>query len=502
MGLKTFIAKQWAKRRIRAVQRWSAHPAAQQRQVLQQLVRTAANTAFGKDHDFAGIRPTHLVAGFQARVPVRSYEELLPYVERAVAGEADVLWPGKPLYFAKTSGTTAGAKYIPLTKESVPMHVKGARDALFFYLHQTGNAAFLNGKMIFLSGSPELEQNPAGIPVGRLSGIVQHFVPRYLQRNRVPTFATNSIPDWEQKVDAIIAETKGEDLRLVSGIPPWVQQYFERLREVTGKAPAEIWPNLRVFVHGGVDYRPYAPLIQQAFGRDLDLVETYPASEGFIAVQNDRADDGLLLMLDYGIFYEFIPLSAYGQPDAPRLTLDQVETNVDYAVIMSTNAGLWGYSIGDTVRFSSLQPPKLRVSGRVKHFISAFGEHVIQAEVNNALLYACAQTGAEVNEFTVAPQVGETSYHEWFIEFAKAPEHLEEFAAALDGELRRQNAYYNDLRNGDMLTAPVLQALPLGAANAYMKHIGKLGGQNKFPRLSNDRQIADYLTEHIVPFTA
>ena len=416
---------------------------------------------------------------------------------RAFEGERDVLWPGQPTYFAKTSGTTSGTKYIPLTDVSMKNQVKGARDAILFYIHETGNAQFVDGKMIFLTGSPALTKNAAGLNVGRLSGISMHYVPNYLQRNKTPSWETNCIEDWEEKVTAIVEETKDQDLRLLSGIPPWVQMYIEKMEEVTGKGPLEIWPNLQVFFQGGVDYRPYEEIFRKSLG-DIDVVEVYPASEGFIAVQSSLKDNGLLLMLDYGIFYEFIPLSEYGKPDAPRLPLWEVQKDVDYALILSSNAGLWAYDIGDTVRFTSTAPYKLRVSGRVKHFISAFGEHVIQQEVNTAMIEACKQTGAEVQEFTVAPQIsGEQSYHEWFVEFATPPEDLAHFSVQLDAALQRQNTYYADLREGKMLLQAKVNVLQQAACREYMKSIGKLGGQNKFPRLGNDRKIASFLEDYI-----
>lgn len=493
MSLKAAAAKWLAQRRVAQVARWK-QPAQMQEQTLLRNLRRAASTQFGKHHHFSGIRS---VRDFQASVPLRTYEELVLYIDRAYAGEPDVLWPGRPLYFANTSGTTAGKKHIPLTRELMQKQVQGAKDALLFYIHETGDASFLDGKMMFLSGSPALAPNPAGIPEGRLSGISQHFVPKYLQGNRKPSFATNCIEDWEAKLDAILDETLGADLRLISGIPPWVQMLCERLEARTGKKAAEVWPNLRLFAHGGVDYRPYYDIFTQAFGEQIALVETYPASEGFVAVQNQRADDGLLLLLDFGIFYEFIPLEHATQPNPPRLTLAEVELGKHYALAMSTNAGLWAYMIGDVVKFTSLAPYKIRVTGRVKHFISAFGEHVIEEEVNGALAQACRETGLAVVECTVAPRISQVpghSCHEWYIEFAAPPASLEAFAQVLDSCLVAQNPYYADLRNGAILAPCRVLALKPGAPRAYMKSEGKLGGQNKFPRLLNDRRIADFFT--------
>lgn len=497
MSLKTFLAKYIAQWRVNQVQRQLRKPVERQQALLQKLVKKAANTSFGQEHSFAGIRS---VKDFQASVPIREYEDFKPYFDRVEQGEKDVCWPGQPLYLAETSGTTAGAKKIPISKDSMPNQVKGARDALLFYMHNSGNRSFLDGKMMFLSGSPIIRQNQAGINVGRLSGIANHYVPNYLQRNRVPDIETNSIQDWETKIAAIIEQVKDVDLRLISGIPPWVQMFFERLEEKTGKQPGEIWPNLSVYVHGGVDYRPYREIFQQVLGRSVDFVEVFPASEGFFAVQNEQDDDGLLLMLDYGIFFEFVPLEEYGKPNPTRLTLDQVELEKNYALIVTTNAGLWAYSIGDTVRFTSLSPHKIRVSGRTKHFISAFGEHVIQEEVNNAMLAATQATGAQIIEFTVAPYISDSgSYHEWLVEFEKEPEDLAHFAQLLDEKMMKQNIFYEHLRSGNMLNRAQVTPLQRNASRAFMESQGKLGGQNKFPRLANHRKIADFLQAYVKP---
>lgn len=462
-------------------------------------LRRAANTRFGREHDFeAVLRDRNPAAAFRKAVPVRDYEALRPRFERAADGAPDELWTGKPLYLAKTSGTTGGTKYLPLTRDSVPHHVRGARDALLFHIHRSGNSAFLDGKMMFLSGSPALETNPAGIRVGRLSGIAQHFVPKYLQSNRLPAFETNCIEDWEEKIAKIVRETANQDLRLISGIPPWVQMFFETLKATTGKSPAEQWPELSVFVHGGVDYSAYKETFERSLGKRVDVVEVYPASEGFIAVQDAGPDDGLLLGLDYGAYFEFVPVEEYGKPEAHRLCADEVETDVQYAVVLTTDAGLWAYDLGDTVRFTSLRPLRLKVTGRVKHFISAFGEHVIAEEVNAAMLAALEECGGEVAEFTVAPLVSEhESRHEWWVEFVRKPDDLNRFAAALDSALVRRNPYYRDLREGNILRPAGLVVLKTDACRNYMKSVGKLGGQNKFPRLTNDRKLADALKAYI-----
>ena len=497
-NLKELGAHVWARLAAKETKRWASKPIETQEKVFQDLIKKAKDTAFGKDHDFANIRN---MQDFQARVPVRDYEELRHYVDRVVAGEPDILWPGKPTYFAKTSGTTSGAKYIPLTKESVPYHVKSARNALFAHILNTGSTAFLNGKMIFLQGSPELESKN-GISTGRLSGITAHFVPRYLLKNRMPSWEVNCIEDWETKVDAIVEETHQADMTVISGIPPWVQMYFERLMEKTGKTTmADVFPNFDLFITGGVSFEPYKARFAELFGRNIPILETYPASEGFFAYQDRKDSKDLLLLLDNAMFYEFIPADQYFEENPPRLTIGEVELGVNYALILNTNAGLWGYSIGDTIRFVSKSPYRIRVSGRIKHYISAFGEHVIGSEVEYAMELAVASHGGQVIEFTVAPQVrpkeGGLPYHEWLVEFDVLPKDVEGFSLALNAAMRIKNVYYADLVDGGILRPCVLRALAPESFIQYMKSQGKLGGQNKVPRLMNDRKIADILMGYL-----
>ncbi|HEX8659191.1 MAG TPA: GH3 auxin-responsive promoter family protein, partial [Hymenobacter sp.] len=431
------------------------------------------------------------------QVPVRDYEALKPYFDRTQAGEANVLWPGHPLYLAKTSGTTSGTKYIPITQASIPNHINGARDALLTYVHRTGRAQFLDGKLIFLSGSPELERHH-GIRTGRLSGIANHHVPAYLRRNQLPSYATNVIEDWETKLERIVDETLGQPMTLISGIPPWVQMYFDRLTARTGRSIKDIFPDFNLFVYGGVNFEPYRAKLFESIGRSVDSIELFPASEGFLAFQDEPGNSGLLLLLNSGIFFEFIPAERFFESNAPRLTVGEVELDKQYAVVLTSNAGLWAYSLGDTVRFVSLQPHRVVVTGRIKHFLSAFGEHVIGEEVEQSLREVMAHFPAvEVIEFTVAPLVSDDpaapSRHEWLVEFARPPQDAAAFAAALDAALRRRNTYYDDLRRGNILVPLQLTALPSGAFQRYMKSLGKLGGQNKVPRLGNDRKVADGL---------
>lgn len=492
MSLKTFGAKIFAAVIHSKTKQWANNPVATQQKVLKQLLRQAKNTQFGIDHNFEAIT-NH--ADFTKKVPVRDYEGLKNYVDRVVHGEADVLWPGKPLYFAKTSGTTSGAKYIPLTKESMPYHIEAARNAILAYIHETGKADFVDGKMIFLQGSPELDEK-YGIKLGRLSGIVAHYVPAYLQKNRMPSWETNIIDDWETKVDAIVAETYHEDMRVISGIPSWVQMYFDKLQQKEGKKVGDIFKNFNLFIYGGVNYEPYRAKFEGLIGRKVDSIELFPASEGFFAYQDTQTEKGMLLLLNSGIFYEFIKADEFFTDTPKRYTIGEVELGVNYALIISTNAGLWAYNIGDTVQFTSLAPYRVIVSGRIKHYISAFGEHVIGKEVESALKEAMEGTSVSVNEFTVAPQIApETGlpYHEWFIEFENEPDDINAFALAIDAAMRKQNMYYDDLVVGSVLRTVVITKVGKNGFQEYMKSIGKLGGQNKLPRLSNDRKIADVL---------
>ena len=492
MSVKSIAAKIFATIIHKKTQKWIQNPIETQQKVFQNLVTSAKETQFGKDHNFAAIKSFE---DFANHVPIRDYEALRPYVDRVVKGEENILWKGKPIYFAKTSGTTSGAKYIPLTKESMPFHIEAARNAILNYIYETGKSAFVDGKMIFLQGSPVLDEKN-GIKLGRLSGIVAHFVPKYLQKNRMPSWETNCIEDWETKVDAIVGETFNENMTVISGIPSWVQMYFEKLEQKENKAVGDIFKNFNLFIYGGVNYEPYRAKFENLIGRKVDTIELFPASEGFFAYQDSQAAKGMLLLLNAAIFYEFVKSDEFFTDNPRRYTIGEVELNVNYVLIISTNAGLWAYNIGDTVQFTSLKPYRVIVSGRIKHYISAFGEHVIGKEVECALKEAMENSNIRVNEFTVAPQIEPTSglsYHEWFIEFENEPENLEEFAMKIDNEMRKQNSYYDDLINGKVLKTLVISKVSKNGFQDYMKSIGKLGGQNKIPRLSNDRKIAELL---------
>ena len=497
MSLKSIAAKIFAKKVAKRTAQWVNNPIETQEKVFKEIIKKASETSFGKDHDFSNIKSHD---DFVKKVPIRDYEALKIYVEKVVAGKQNILWPGKPLYFAKTSGTTSGAKYIPITEESIKCQVEASRNAILNYIHETGNSAFVNGKMIFLQGSPEMQEKN-GIQLGRLSGISAHYVPNYLQKNRLPSWDTNCIEDWETKVNTIVEETKNEDMTVIAGIPSWVQMYFEKLNAKTNKKVGDLFQNFQLFIYGGVNYEPYRAKFESLIGRKVDSIELFPASEGFFAYQNSQKEKGMLLLLNSGIFYEFVKADDFFSEDSKRITLAEVELGVNYVMILSTNAGLWAYNLGDTVQFISVKPYKVIVSGRIKHFISAFGEHVIAKEVEEAMQLAIADTDALVNEFTVAPEItpkeDQLPYHEWFVEFEKEPSDMSKFIAIIDASLQKQNSYYFDLIEGKVLQTLKVTSIKEGAFRKYMKSVGKLGGQNKVQRLSNDRKVADVLATYV-----
>jgi len=494
MGFKSTVLRPWANQVSRQIGKWSSNALKEQEEVLTQLIEKGKQTQFGQDHDFSNI---YTYDDYKKHVPVRDYEGLKPYIDRIVAGESAILWPGRPRYFAKTSGTTSGVKYIPITSDSLPNHFGSARNALFHFFGQTGRGKWLDGKLIFLSGSPALD-DINGVPTGRLSGISNHLVPDWVKRSQMPTYQTNCIDSWEEKLDKIVEETLDKKMTLISGIPPWVQMYYERLIEVSKKSTIkEIFPDFSMFVYGGVNYEPYRAKLEELVGGKVDSVEIYPASEGFLAFQDIPGERGMFLNVASGLFYEFIPVQELGNENPTRIRLHDVQCGVNYLLILNSNAGLWGYNIGDTVEFVSVNPYRIIVTGRVKHYISAFGEHVIGKEVDEAMQITCREFGIRVVEFTVAPQVnpleGGLPYHEWWVEFDEIPEDLNRFSKFLDQEMMKQNIYYDDLIQGVVLRPLIIRPLKRDSFRAYMKTLGKLGGQNKVPRLSNDRKIVSEL---------
>ncbi|AXY78397.1 hypothetical protein D3H65_32340 [Paraflavitalea soli] len=496
MQIKSILAKPFANYVYKGVRKGMATAVEDQESILKELLKTGKTTEFGKEHQMQNVS---VYEEYIQAVPVRDYEQFKPYIEKIKEGRHNILWKGKPIYLAKTSGTTSGVKYIPISKESISNHINTARNALLCYIAESGNSQFTNGKMIFLSGSPELDR-VGGIPTGRLSGIVNHHVPNYLRRNQLPSYETNCIEDWETKLDKIVAETLHQDMTLISGIPPWMQMYFDRLHQNTGKKIKDIFPNFSVLVHGGVNFEPYRNKLFESIGQDIAAIETFPASEGFMAFQDSQKAEGLLLNTNSGIFFEFIPAGEIFSSTPTRLSLKDVKVGENYAMIINNNAGLWGYNIGDTVKFVSTNPYRLVVTGRIKHFISAFGEHVIGEEVEYSLIKAAEEEGVHITEFTVAPMItqGEgKSYHEWFIEFENKPPDMTRFAIKVDHHLRNKNIYYNDLITGNILLPLHIRTVKKNGFIDYMKSIGKLGGQNKVPRLSNDRKIAVALEKYV-----
>ena len=496
MAIKSFLAKPFANYIYKQIKKGMENAVEDQQSTFNNLIKAAAKTEFGKEHGFADIKTCE---DFVKQVPIRDYEAFKVYIERIKEGKHNVLWKGQPIYLAKTSGTTSGVKYIPITKDSIPNHINTARNALLCYMAETGNTKFADGKLIFLSGSPELER-VGGIPTGRLSGIVNHHVPKYLRANQLPSYPTNCIEEWEEKLDKIVEETINQNMTLISGIPPWMQMYFDRLTEKSGKKISELFPDFSVMVQGGVNFEPYKAKLYESIGKKIDCIELFPASEGFFAFQDSQNAEGLLLNTNSGIFFEFIPAAEIFTANPTRLSLKDVKVGENYALIINNNAGLWGYNIGDTVKFLSTNPYRLIVSGRTKHFISAFGEHVIGEEVEAALLKAAEEENVQVTEFTVAPMIAQDagkSYHEWFIEFENTPEDINRFAKKINENLRTKNVYYDDLIAGNILQQLKISAVKKHGFIDYMKSIGKLGGQNKLPRLSNDRKIADALADFI-----
>ena len=494
MKIKSFLAKPFASYIYKGIRKGMATALADQENIFKSLIKQAINTEFSKDHRFADIK-TH--GDFIQAVPIRDYEAFKPYIEKIKAGKHNVLWKGQPIYFAKTSGTTSGVKYIPISKDSIPNHINTARNALLCYMAESGNSKFADGKMIFLSGSPELERI-GGVPTGRLSGIVNHHVPKYLRTNQLPSYETNCIEDWETKLSKIVDETINQDMALISGIPPWMQMYFDELNRRSGKKVGELFPNFSVMVQGGVNFEPYKARLFESIGRKIDSIELFPASEGFFAFQDSQHVEGLLLNTNSGIFFEFIPVGEIFNEKPTRLTLQDVKAGENYAMIINNNAGLWGYNLGDTVKFVSLNPYRLIVSGRIKHFISAFGEHVIGEEVEYSLMKAATESNVHITEFTVAPMIQQgdgKSYHEWFIEFENQPDNIAAFRQKVDDNLRQKNIYYDDLITGNILMPLKITPVKKNGFIDYMKSIGKLGGQNKVPRLSNDRKIVEELAK-------
>ena len=467
-----------------------SYPNAAQIQIntLQNLINKAKKTKFGIEHQFHKINS---VEEYIDKIPIRDFEDIKSYIDEIKKGTDDVLWPGKPKYLAKTSGTTSGTKHIPITNESMPNHILSSRNALLFYIYETGDTSFLNGKTIFLQGSPVLDEIN-GILIGRLSGIVAHHTPSYLKKNSLPSIKTNSIKDWEEKVNQICKETINENMTTIGGIPSWVQMYFETLLKKSNKKKiGQVFKNLNLYVYGGVNFSPYEKIFNKLLGKKINTIEYYPASEGFFAYQNSQKDKSLLLQYNSGMFYEFIKTNEFESKKYTRYNLTNVEVGVNYILVVTSNAGLWAYNTGDTVRFTSLNPPKILVTGRFKHFISAFGEHVISEEVEQSISELCHEKNINVREFTVAPLINPEKglpHHEWWIEFSSSNFDCYMISDLLDKKMQEKNIYYKDLIKGKVLKRLEIIEVEKGGFNLYMKSIGKFGGQNKVPKLSNNRE--------------
>lgn len=492
------IASWVLKRRLEQVQYFMDHPLEVQARLFGELIAECRKTAWGKAHGYDSIKD---VDTFRERVPISPYEALFPWIDRAFRGEADVLWPGRVRWFSKSSGTTNDkSKFIPVTEASLEFcHYKAGQDLLAIYLHNRPDSQLFTGKALSMGGSHTPHPQSPGVNFGDVSAVLTENLPIFYELVRTPSKDVALLPDWETKLAAMVREVMFEDVTSMAGVPTWTLVLLHRLLEGTGLGHiGEVWPNLELYLHGGVNFDPYRAQFQELIPLPgMTYMDCYNASEGFFSVQNDPSQPDMLLLLDYGIFYEFIPLEALDQEHPPTHTLAEVETGRNYAMLISTNAGLWRYLIGDTVMFTSLRPYKIRVTGRTKHFINAFGEELMVENAEMAMAEACRRTEATVTNFTAAPIffAGKTrGGHEWLIEFGRPPEQVATFTAILDETLKALNSDYEAKRQGDLaLGPPKVHVLPTGTFHAWMKRRGKLGGQHKVPRLANHREYLEDL---------
>ncbi len=497
MGISSFILKQLAKREYRKNLINQNSAIKHQHNVFKKILTAGDESVFCQTKN---INKNINYETFQNLVPVGDYESIRPYIKQISNNNSNVLTRGRPLYFAITSGTTSGIKYIPLTKEMMSFQTQAIKELLLLYAYQSGNYKISNIGMMFIQGSPELKYLNK-MPYARLSGISARHIPFFLKRNRFPSMKTNSISPWGEKIKEIVHETYDKDMRVLGGIPPWVITYFEELLRFTNKRNVkEVFPNLQLYIHGGTSFNSYKNAFLNFCG-NIDTLEVYPSSEGFFAYQNSLQDPSLLLLTNHGVFYEFISLEDFQNQKMNRIPLESIELNIDYVLIVSTVAGLWAYNTGDTIRFVSKKPYKILFSGRASQYCSAFGEHVIEKEVQTALTMALSKHGGGVFEFTVCPKINQKpnpSQHEWFVEFSSPPENILNFEKTLNSSMSDQNIYYRDLLSSSIIKPLKLHLVKNGGFNAYMKSIGKFGGQNKCPHLSNDRKIADFLLKEYV----
>ena len=486
------------KKRLQQIELFRDNPRLAQLEVFHKLIRSARYTEWGRQFDYATITDPDV---FRERVPLQDYDALKPWVERLRAGEQNLLWPTDIKWFAKSSGTTTDrSKFIPVSREALEdCHYKGGKDLIALHYGLNPNSKLFLGRSLVIGGSSSVEQFRADGYSGDLSAIIMRNLPFWVEMRRTPVKEVALMENWEEKIEQMARETMREDVRCIAGVPSWTLVLLKRILELTGKRNMlEVWPNLELFMHGGVSFRPYREQFAELFpSPTFTYLESYNASEGFFGIQDSKENNDLLLMLDYGIFFEFVPLDELDKERPRTLLLNEVQAGEQYALVISTNAGLWRYMPGDTVRFTSTGPYRIQVSGRTRSFINAFGEELIVENADRGIAAACASTGAVVNDYTAAPVYMEQvarGGHEWIIEFERTPEDLDGFIDAMDAELRAVNSDYDAKRKGDMaLRRPTVHAVPKGTFYGWMKSRDRLGGQNKVPRLSNDRAVVEQL---------
>jgi len=484
-----------ARMRLWRIEAWKTHPSDSQREVLQDLVTSAQYTEFGKQYNFSKL---FTVKAFKEAVPIHEYDDIKPYIHRLMEGEQNLLWNTPVSWFAKSSGTTSDkSKFIPVTDESLQdCHYKAAKDVLTMYYNYNPDSDLLTGKGLVIGGSHTIHQVNDEVQYGDLSAVLLQNSPFWGHWIRTPELSIALMDEWESKIEMLAENTIKENVTSISGVPTWTLVLFKRILELTGKScMAEVWPSLELYIHGGVSFTPYREQFEKLIGKKINYLEMYNASEGFFAAQEKPGDDGMLLFVDHGVFMEFMPVEEYGRKNPETIGLRDVELKKNYGLVISTNGGLWRYLVGDTIQFTSLYPYKIKVSGRLKHYMNAFGEEVIVDNTDQAILAASKATGAIVNDYTAAPIYFSdhgNGAHEWLIEFEKEPESMEQFVALLDASLKQLNSDYEAKRYKDIaLSKPVVHSLKKGLFNTWLKSKGKLGGQHKVPRLSNERSYVE-----------
>lgn len=471
-----------------------ADPVTCQEKLMLEFVEAAMNTRFGKEHLFSTIRTYE---DFKQHVPLRNYEELLPYIEKIRSGQADVLWKGRPVFFGKTSGTTSKTKFIPVTKESLNNQVGAPQYAALNYAHRYKQYSFLKGKVLLFSDGHFFEKIN-GIKAAPISTIANASVPAIYKWMRLPSDNINAIPQYETRIKAMIKACRGKDIRTIVAMPVWLLVFLRALKKSTGKEFKDLFPNFKLLFLSGMDYMPYLEEIKRYITTPFDVLETYPSTEGFIAYQDIREERGMQLVLNNGIFFEFMPVNELGQRNANRVSLKDVEVGINYAVVLNTNAGLWGYLNGDTVRFKSIYPHRIDITGRITQYISAFGEHVTVEETNKSIAKTAAECQATIVDYTVAPNIkddGSLPYHEWFIEFGQVPKNITEFAKRLDHSICLLNFSYRDVVVNKVIEPLKITLVPTGGFETFLKVSGKTGLQQKIPQVRNDYAFARLLKE-------